>query len=81
MFWPKPKIVGSKRSQKYSKILTSFFPPSYLTCSQIWLIPLVDDCPGDYITKLEGKKEKKPACKSSIKTEFWCLNSDGWVKL
>jgi hypothetical protein len=32
---------------------------SSLTCSQIWLIPLVDDHQCGYITKL-GKKKKKP---------------------
>jgi len=32
----------------------------------MWLIPLVDDCPGDYITKLEEKKKEKekPVCKN-----------------
>jgi hypothetical protein len=28
---------------------------SSLTCSQIWLIPLVDDCQCGYITKLKNK--------------------------
>jgi hypothetical protein len=30
-----------------------------LTCSQIWLIPLVDDHHFGYITKLEIKRKKK----------------------
>ncbi len=34
--------IGSSRLPKYSRIL-NFFLLSSLTCSQIWLIPLVDD--------------------------------------
>jgi len=30
-----------------------------LTCSQIWLSPLVDDCHSIYITKLKNNQEKK----------------------
>jgi hypothetical protein len=30
-----------------------------LTCSQIWLIPLLDDRQSIYLTKMEKKKEKK----------------------
>ncbi len=81
-FGQNQKLLVPRGHKNIARFLLSFFSPSYLTCSQIWLIPLVDDCLGDYITKLEEKKkEKKPACKSSIKTEFLCLNSDGWVKL
>jgi hypothetical protein len=50
IFWK----ISSIRSAKYIRILKySYFP---LTCSQIWLIPLVDDCQYGYITKFKEKK-------------------------
>ncbi len=48
--------MGSNMSQKYRKTL-KFFSLSALACSQIWLIPLMDDSPCGYVTKL--KKIKK----------------------
>jgi hypothetical protein len=34
------------------------FKTLFLTCDQIWLIPLVDDCQFAYITKI-GQKQKQ----------------------
>jgi hypothetical protein len=47
--------MGSSRLPKYSRILNFFYFHLGL-CSQIWLIPLVDDLQCGYITKLEKKK-------------------------
>ncbi len=40
-------------------MILKFFYFSSLTCSQIWLIPLVDDCKCGYVTKLKKEKEKE----------------------
>jgi len=50
-------IVGSSKLANYKEDSWSFVFSS-LTCSQIWLIPLVDDCQCDYITKLNQNKIK-----------------------
>jgi hypothetical protein len=46
--------MGSSRLPKYSRILKFFYFPLWL-CSQIWLIPLVNDLQCGCITKLEKK--------------------------
>lgn len=48
------QTIGSGRWPKYSMInfSTFLFDLSSLTCSKIWLIPLVDDFQCGYITKL-----------------------------
>jgi hypothetical protein len=50
------QIGSSSRLPNYSRIL-NFFLLSSLTCSQIWLIPLVDDsqCGGWVHNKIERK--------------------------
>jgi hypothetical protein len=45
-------------SPKYRKTL-NFFSLSALACSQIWLIPLVDDSQCGYENKIEKEKRKK----------------------
>ncbi len=45
--------IGLSTTSKYSRIL-KFFIFSSVSCSQIWLFPLVDDCKCAYITKAEN---------------------------
>jgi hypothetical protein len=58
-FGQNQKLLVPRGHKNIARCLLFFFPPSYLTCSQIWLIPLVDDCPCDYITNWEKKKGEK----------------------
>jgi hypothetical protein len=52
------KIIDYISSPEYNKFLYKNVLSS-LTFSQIWLIPLVDDCQSTYFKELEKKKRKK----------------------